>query len=748
MEYVMPTVDEAEVAVIGAGPAGAAAAAKLAQLGHDVVLIDKDLFPRDKPCGDGLTRSAVALLQKLGLEGIAEYGQPIEGLRVFNDFSQVEFKSYKPRPDRPKHALCVPRLTLDKKLLDVAVASGARFINAQVDGPVFLDERADAVMLKQNGASSQIKAKFFIAADGATSRMRRQSGLAKQIYATSAYAVRQYCTTENSLDPFFDVYMPLQLAGTGHVGYGWVFPIQQRLANIGVSCYRGPGVEFASINHVLTSFMAELNDRDDKRLGSIKGIGSPLGSPVGMNFSPDQCQVKNIIFVGDAARTTDPLNGEGITYALHGGEMAAHLIDKSIRRGTELTTFGTQIETRFPRLGQDISVITRSVQRSLKRKNVTSVIDDLHAPDRGMLIASIMRLMATSGSEPDIRITPVWQLASEYNTAYAVLIEETNRRALIELRTTFPFATELLHGKTQDHAGPVYATTLILCAQTVTAEDTDDVINAALALELLALFNVFTSQVVNKTGSNAVRINNSFSVLLADFAVSRALCSIAKLGAGASKAFGSTESSLSEGQMLEVEDLYNIERSPERYFEAIESKTASLLEFSARLGAELAGVKGSAVSQFERYGRNLGMAFQISDDLVDLLVGDEVTDKPAGSDLKHGNYTLPVIYALGESTELRELLRIGNDEKHLEQILETIKKTGGIERAADDCRHYVEEAKGAVGEMSSDEHQPLIALAELAYSQAVDASSNRKRLAANTEWNGAKPENPRSPLYL
>lgn len=728
MEYVMPIADEAEVAVIGAGPAGAAAAAKLAQLGHDVVLIDKDLFPRDKPCGDGLTRSAVALLQKLGLEELVDDGLAIEGLRIFNDFSQVEFKSYKRRSDRPKHALCVPRLTLDKKLLVVAVASGARFINAQVDGPVFLDGRADAVILKQNGASSQIKAKVFIAADGATSRMRRQSGLAKQIYATSAYAVRQYCATENSLEPFFNVYMPLQLAGTGHVGYGWVFPIQERLANIGVSCYRGPGVEFASINHVLTSFMAELNELNDKRLGSIKGIGSPLGSPIGMNFSPDQCQVKNIIFVGDAARTTDPLNGEGIAYALHGGVMAAESVDKCINKRAELATYGTQLGMRFPRLGQDISVVTRSVQRTLKRKNRIRVFNDFHAADRGMLIASIMRLIATSGDEPDIRMTPVWQLASGYNAAYAVIIEETNQRALVELRTKFPFATELLHSKMQDHAGPVYATTLILCAQAVRAEDTNDVINAALALELLALFNVFTSQVVNETESNTVRINNSFSVLLADFAVSRALCSIAKLGAGASKAFGSTESSLSEGQMLEVEDLYNIERSPERYFQATKSKTASLFDFSARLGAELAGAKGSAVSQFERYGRNLGMAFQISDDLVDLLVDDEVTDKPAGSDLKHGNYTLPVLYALGESSKLRELLSIGNDEKHLEEILETIKKTDGIERAAEDCRSYAEKAKRAVEEIPSGEHQPLIALAELAYDRAVDRLPKRKEV--------------------
>jgi 2-polyprenyl-6-methoxyphenol hydroxylase-like FAD-dependent oxidoreductase len=77
-----PVADDVEVVVVGAGPAGSVAAASLAERGRDVLLVDQNEFPRDKPCGDGLTHSAVEVIEELGLGSLAERGHAVEDCRI------------------------------------------------------------------------------------------------------------------------------------------------------------------------------------------------------------------------------------------------------------------------------------------------------------------------------------------------------------------------------------------------------------------------------------------------------------------------------------------------------------------------------------------------------------------------------------------------------------------------------------------------------------------------------------------
>ncbi|HVY97768.1 MAG TPA: FAD-dependent oxidoreductase, partial [Solirubrobacterales bacterium] len=115
MTAVAAPREEAEIAVVGAGPAGCVAAANLAELGHDVLLIDKDSFPREKPCGDGLGHAAVAVAERLGLEELVEAAPEIASARVMIAHRRQTSIQFPRSPGRPLPR-CIPRKEFDAAL--------------------------------------------------------------------------------------------------------------------------------------------------------------------------------------------------------------------------------------------------------------------------------------------------------------------------------------------------------------------------------------------------------------------------------------------------------------------------------------------------------------------------------------------------------------------------------------------------------------------------------------------------------
>src|SRR5574341_980398 len=113
---------------------------------------------------------------------------------------------------------------------------------------------------------------------------------------------------------------------------------------------------------------------------------------------------------------------------------------------------------------------------------------------------------------------------------------------------------------------------------------------------------------------------------------------------------------LCRGQVLELQHLFDVERSEEGYSSAIEGKTASLFAAACRIGGMVSGLGEADLDAITRYGHHVGMCFQIVDDVLDVTATEDVLGKPAGQDLMEGVYTLPVIYALSDSGPLRQLL--------------------------------------------------------------------------------------------
>ncbi len=191
---------------------------------------------------------------------------------------------------------------------------------------------------------------------------------------------------------------------------------------------------------------------------------------------------------------------------------------------------------------------------------------------------------------------------------------------------------------------------------------TDDALTGSVACELVHLGSLYHDDVIDEAETRRgvpsvnARWSNIVAILAGDFLLARASSLAASLGADVASLLAATIGELCRGQVLELQHLFDVERSEEDYSSAIEGKTAALFATSCRIGGMVSGVGDATLDALTRFGRHLGMCFQIVDDVLDLSSTDDALGKHAGQDLLEGIYTLPVIYVLRESPELRDLL--------------------------------------------------------------------------------------------
>lgn len=256
--------------------------------------------------------------------------------------------------------------------------------------------------------------------------------------------------------------------------------------------------------------------------------------------------------------------------------------------------------------------------------------------------------------------------------------------------------------------------------------DAPAVRQAAIAMELVHVATLTHDDVMDSaslrrgTESLPTRFGNRAAIFGGVWFFGRTVELVAECGDSALARLSKAVPAICDGQMLEIRDLFNVDRTPERYFEAIRGKTAVLFELCTALGAELAGAHADTVSSVSAYGRELGLAFQLSDDILDLVAGDDVLGKPAGNDLRQGVYTLPVIYALQSEPELVDTLSGSlNDDEDLEDVVKTIVEAGGVERALEDCHRHSQAARALSADFDSASF--LQTAAEYVYARCQDA---------------------------
>jgi all-trans-nonaprenyl-diphosphate synthase len=171
---------------------------------------------------------------------------------------------------------------------------------------------------------------------------------------------------------------------------------------------------------------------------------------------------------------------------------------------------------------------------------------------------------------------------------------------------------------------------------------------------------------------------------------------------------------LAEGEIQQGLNQFETELSIEAYLEKSYCKTASLLANSAKAAGLLSEVSDSLCERLYLYGRNLGLAFQIVDDILDFTASDEVLGKPAGSDLASGNLTAPTLYALEEYPQLAELIASQfEEEADLTRAINLVKESEGIARSRELAHHHAQLAVAQLGDLpSSTSLQALIDLSD------------------------------------
>ena len=332
--------DQADVIVVGAGPAGSTTAFYLAQAGLDVLLLEKSRFPREKVCGDGLTPRGVRALVAMGISVSEEDGWVRnKGLRVIGAGQRMEL----PWPELssyPGYGLVRPRTDLDQMLARRAEQAGARLLEGvTVTGPVLNERTGRIAGVKAKTAEGErtYRARVVVAADGNSSRLSVSMGLRKRDDRPLGVAVRTYYRSPRHDDDYLESWLDLWDGDRLLPGYGWIFGMGDGTSNVGLGLMNTSAAfghtDYHGLLHKwLAGMPAEWGFTEENRTEPIRGAALPMG----FNRTPHYYQ--GLLLVGDAGGMVNPFNGEGIAYAMESGEILARTVAQALARARRAET--------------------------------------------------------------------------------------------------------------------------------------------------------------------------------------------------------------------------------------------------------------------------------------------------------------------------------------------------------------------------------------------------------------------------
>lgn len=290
-------------------------------------------------------------------------------------------------------------------------------------------------------------------------------------------------------------------------------------------------------------------------------------------------------------------------------------------------------------------------------------------------------------------------------------LERVERALRESVQAEDPFLTEVAShlivagGK---RGRPAFAIGAAATAQSAMASVPDDVVMGAVSVELVHLGSLYHDDVMDDATTRRTvesvnaRWGNLQAILAGDYLLAKASEIAAALGTEVAGLLAATIGRLCEGQVLELQHTYNPLRTEDSYLRSIEGKTASLYATACRIGALTAGLPRDDVDALTTFGRSFGMAFQIVDDILDLVASDEQLGKPAGHDLIEGVYTLPVLRVLArgegdaDADTLRGLLGRVLSEDEMVEARAIVRASGEVDGALDAAHAYVDQAVGAL----------------------------------------------------
>lgn len=371
-------MQQTDIAIVGAGPTGAATALRLSYLGISSILLDKSEFPRDKVCGDALSGKVPTLLNRLDpsiMDRFRGKFRPTDvwGIRFVGPnrrLIELPFKvGYERVPSDAPGYVC-KRMDFDHFLITEVERRENIDLRLGVEISAF-SKTKDGYEIRSSDGSVEIACKLLIDASGAHSSFaRKEAGLEKDA-GHHAGAVRAYYEGVTGFHP--DNFIELHFLDEYTPGYFWLFPLPNGQANIGLGM-RTDYVKDRKIN-----LRAELDkvvqtpafkDRfaSARKIGKTVGYGLPLGS------KPRKLSGDNYLLTGDAGHLIDPLSGEGIGNGIYSGFIAAELAEKCIAANRFDAAFLGDYDVRIERVLRKEMRLSYQLQRMLSYRWLTNFL--------------------------------------------------------------------------------------------------------------------------------------------------------------------------------------------------------------------------------------------------------------------------------------------------------------------------------------------------------------------------------------
>lgn len=595
--------------------------------------------------------------------------------------------------DADSHCLIVPRVVLDEAACARAVAVGADlWEGAAVTAPIVEDGRVVGVRVRRAGRLVDVRTAAVVAADGARSRLARAVGLLPD--DELGIGIRGYLGDLDGLLDLQEVFLPLDdIAGRDLLpSYGWINPTGATEANIGVGLF-GPGYERRA-QEVLRNFVTRLRT-SRKSFGGGRLRGRWAAAPFRLDFSPDRCVADGILLVGDAAGLVSPFTGEGISFALESGRTAAEVVDRALTcdpTRPDLLDYALLLEHSYAGW---LAAGRRSAHRyQFVWRVLESTFDSERAPftlcRRAVLLPEGISELRANRTIDDV--TALMAPGVDVRTDLLGVGELMTSA----IRDEWPFLARLATSSWGDPGVPFRPALLLLLASCFGDPGARCRIELGAAIELGALAALAQLGVEN-TSTPHSSWGNRFAVLVSDVLMAKSLHLATEGGPAALELISQAVTRVCTGRIRERQYAFDVRVTEDEHLSLVALQTASSFELPCRLGAVVAGADPDHVAAMASYGRALGVAFRLTEDLR-TLTATRSPDDVAGDELRDGALSHSVLVALQRTPQgrLAGLIRERMTADDVDEAVGIVRDSGALDVTRALAREYADRAADAL----------------------------------------------------